>query len=276
MTQSDFPQRALGWIDNAEYYRDFYRIRTVAIYRARSAPVAISVGHSNLHHVWAWQVDYFSLGDAPISNNLYMAPAVDFWEYGYDSFHGDLTLTEPGYFMFQATLFEGYVMVGVIIDGDAAPMPEPMPAPAPQVAPSVEQRRFTADTMVNVDGVNIPAIHFAEVSGARVTTISGRVFTEMIGGTTAWDSATNTATFTGYNPDGELVVAELTTGSPNARVNGELVDIATTAMQPQFAGQIAPVVVDGRQYAPARFLANVFGIPIDFEGGANNMTIIFG
>jgi hypothetical protein len=47
-------------------------------------------------------------------------------------------------------------------------------------------------------------------------------------------------------------------------------------MQPQFAGQIVPVIVDGRQYVPARFLANMFAVPIDFTGGGANMTIILG
>jgi hypothetical protein len=47
-------------------------------------------------------------------------------------------------------------------------------------------------------------------------------------------------------------------------------------MQPQFAGQINPVIVAGRQYVPARFLANMFGVPIDFTGEGPNMTIILG
>jgi hypothetical protein len=135
---------------------------------------------------------------------------------------------------------------------------------------------FTVDTVVEVDGVNVRAIAFTRYGDARVTKMSGRVFAGFIGGTTDWNAATNTATFTGVTTSGVDMVVSLTTGNPIAVVNGQNVDIATGAQQPQFAGQIVPVIVDGRQYVPARFLANMFGVPIEAQGGGENMTIILG
>ncbi|MCL1878941.1 MAG: copper amine oxidase N-terminal domain-containing protein [Defluviitaleaceae bacterium] len=140
-----------------------------------------------------------------------------------------------------------------------------------------QRASFTEHMIVNVDGADIRPIAFTIYGNARVTKMNPRVFANFAGGTTDWNGDTNTATFEGPNwITGEQVTVALTTGQAAASVNGRNVDIATEALQPQFAGQIVPVIVDGRMYVPARFLANMFGVPIDFTGHGANMTIILG
>jgi hypothetical protein len=56
-------------------------------------------------------------------------------------------------------------------------------------------------------------------------------------------------------------------------VNNVPYDIATRAGQGtvlggSLVGNINPVVIAGRSYVPARVLAEIFGVPIDFVAGA--------
>ncbi|MCL2200175.1 MAG: copper amine oxidase N-terminal domain-containing protein, partial [Defluviitaleaceae bacterium] len=60
------------------------------------------------------------------------------------------------------------------------------------------------------------------------------------------------------------------------QVNGNNVDIAYGANQPALQNQISPVNVGGRVFVPGRFLANAFGVAIDFQGAGQNMTIVLG
>jgi len=130
------------------------------------------------------------------------------------------------------------------------------------------RQSFTVNTMVNVDGHEIQAVAFPTVAPGVVSSMMNpRVFANFVGATMDWNDAARTATFTGTSRQGTPVTVVLTLDSPTATVNGQTVDIAEAAMQPALRGNIRPVVIAGRQYVPARFLANAFGIPIEFTAG---------
>jgi len=139
--------------------------------------------------------------------------------------------------------------------------------------PSVGRRAFTRATMVEVDGVSIQAVEFPTVAPGVVSSMMNpRVFADFVGATVDWNEAARTATFTGIDTHGNSQTVVLTLDSPSATVNGNAVDIATGAGQGQLAGNIRPVVIEGRSYVPARFLAGIFGVPIEFQSG----TVILG
>jgi len=127
---------------------------------------------------------------------------------------------------------------------------------------------FTANTMVEVDGVTIQAAAFPTVAPGIVSSMMNpRVFAQFMGVSGDWDASAETFTFTGPNAMGASTTVTLTLNSPNVSINGQSFDIATHANQPSLAGQIRPQVINGRQYVPARILANAFGIPIEFSAG---------
>jgi len=130
---------------------------------------------------------------------------------------------------------------------------------------------FTEATLV--DGIQ--AIIFEVIdpaSGTVATMMNPRVFARVAGLTEQWDSEAQTFTFSGVSALGVQTTVVTTLGSTNISINGETFDIATRARQPQFAGRIQPVLRDGRQYVPARVLAETFGIPISFS----NRTVTLG
>jgi hypothetical protein len=176
--------------------------------------------------------------------------------------YSDYTLRGRFYTMpYDAVVLE--VAGFAVIDADA---PENRP-------PAMSRRAFTATTMVVVDGVEIQAVAFPTVANGVVSSMMNpRVFADFVGATVDWNEATRTATFTGTSTHGIQQTVVLTLDSPTATVNGSPVDIATGAGQGQLAGQIRPVVINGRSYVPARFLAGIFGVPIDFQTG----TVILG
>ncbi|MCL2049888.1 MAG: copper amine oxidase N-terminal domain-containing protein [Defluviitaleaceae bacterium] len=127
---------------------------------------------------------------------------------------------------------------------------------------------FTVNTLAEVDGVSIQAIALPLVAPGVVSTMMNpRVFADFIGASVVWDDVARTATFTGVSMTGVQQTVVLTLDSPNISVNGQSFDIAVRAGQPALAGQISPVVINGRSYVPARVLAEIFGVPIDFRSG---------
>jgi len=127
--------------------------------------------------------------------------------------------------------------------------------------------------MIPVDGVSIQAVVLASVAPGIVSTMMNpRVFADFIGSNVDFDHAARTITFSGISTHGVEQTVVLTLDSPTATVNGQSIDIATGAGQGQLAGQINPFVSpDGRSYVPARFLATIFGVGIEFNG--NGVTL---
>ncbi|MCL2223767.1 MAG: copper amine oxidase N-terminal domain-containing protein [Defluviitaleaceae bacterium] len=153
--------------------------------------------------------------------------------------------------------------------GGMAVIDDPAPPGLPGVhAPGAFQRRmFTTASMVNVDGVYIQAVAFPTVApGIASSMINPRVFADFIGASVEWNEVARTASFTGMDRGGQSQTVVLTLDSPVAMVNGNPVDIATGAGQGALAGNIQPVVIGGRSYVPARFLATIFGVPIEGDG----------
>ena len=126
--------------------------------------------------------------------------------------------------------------------------------------------------MIPVDGVSIQAVVLASVAPGIVSTIKNpRIFADF-GSNVDFDHTARTITFTGVSTHGVEQTVVLTLDSPTATVNGQTIDIATGAGQGQLAGQINPFVSpDGRSYVPARFLATIFGVGIEFNG--NGVTL---
>jgi hypothetical protein len=112
-----------------------------------------------------------------------------------------------------------------------------------------------------VDGI-LPLVFHQFSPDFATALLSARVFAYHYGLDYYWDDAARSFTFSGYSRTGEYVTVVLTLGASSAQINGEAFDIASAVGQPQLVGMIQPYVVDGRQYVPARFLANAFGIPI--------------
>jgi hypothetical protein len=155
---------------------------------------------------------------------------------------------------------------GTAVIDDESPVGPTGVGPRPAVG---ARTSFTTSTMVDVDGVSIQAVAFPTVAPGVVSSMMNpRVFADFVGAVVEWNEATRTATFTGYDRLGNSQTVSLTLDSPVAMVNGQSVDIATAAGQGALAGNINPVVIAGRSYVPVRFLANIFGVPVDFVGGA--------
>ncbi|MCL1843719.1 MAG: copper amine oxidase N-terminal domain-containing protein [Defluviitaleaceae bacterium] len=144
-----------------------------------------------------------------------------------------------------------------------------------EVAPQAGQPGFgaagirvslTPDTSVYVPEIGyIQPVAFPVVAPGIVSTmINPRVFADFIGVQVDWNDATRTASFSGYSWTGVYQEVTLTLDNANITVNGQSHDIATLAGQPQLAGRINPVVIAGRSYVPARVLANIFAVPIEF------------
>jgi len=84
--------------------------------------------------------------------------------------------------------------------------------------------------------------------------LSLRAFADWSGGTPTWNAATNTATVSGiHNLTGELVTVSIQADSGAATVNGNAVNATM-------------LLVDGRAYLPAEFMAQAFGYEVSRDG----------
>ncbi|MCL2357485.1 MAG: copper amine oxidase N-terminal domain-containing protein [Defluviitaleaceae bacterium] len=115
---------------------------------------------------------------------------------------------------------------------------------------------------VPIDGI-YPVIFHAFSSTFHTALINPRVFADHYGLTSDWSDANQTFTFSGMSRTGEQRTVITTLGSTNIVVDGVTHDIATLAGQgSELGGMVAPILIAGRQYVPARVIADVFGIPI--------------
>jgi len=128
------------------------------------------------------------------------------------------------------------------------------------------RRSFSTGTMVYVEGAGlIPELALLPmVTGYVTAMMNPRVFAEFIGVSVDWDYDARRATFTGAHADGTSRTVVLYLDRPTASVNGQQMDIAVGAGHPQHYGRIIPTVVDSRMFVPVRFLANQFGVPLQW------------
>jgi len=105
--------------------------------------------------------------------------------------------------------------------------------------------------------------------------VAPRAFAHLAGNdfSIEWNEATpNVFTVVGVDTvSGENVSVTMTTGQPTAQVtrNGATttLDISTnSAVTGRPAGGISPLLIDGNNFLPARFLANMFGMDIEWQG----------
>jgi hypothetical protein len=145
--------------------------------------------------------------------------------------------------------------------------------PQPRVSPPPAPRHFfTADTVVEIDGVSIQAIQFVTVAPGVVSAmISPRVFADIIGADIHWNSERRTVDLSRNTRNG-IQGASLTVDRSFFIAQGASHDFAVHADQPELRRQITPVIIDGRVYVPVRALARTFDIPLDFENG----TVVLG
>jgi len=95
--------------------------------------------------------------------------------------------------------------------------------------------------------------------------LNPRVFADFIGGELEFDNGE--VSFSGFDANGNLVEVVLTTGSSNAVINGQTVDIANFAGSSGPIGSIQTVNRNDRTFVPLRFLANAFLLDITFQDG---------
>jgi hypothetical protein len=142
------------------------------------------------------------------------------------------------------------------------------PSPPPTPRPPLLRRTYTAESTVNIDGHSIRAIAFHEAAPNVVSAmINPRVFAEIIGAEVDWDARTRAVTITGIDPKGTRIVTQFDMNWRLVNVNRIPFDIAIRAGQPELEGKITPVIIDGRMYVPARVLAEIFDVHIEFENG---------
>ena len=175
-------------------------------------------------------------------------------------------LGELNEFQERARIFDvGYNAVIHRILGAYVPRP---PAEVDIPLPPPLHYSFTAATMVNVDGAYIQAVAFPTIAPGVVSAMMNpRVFADFIGMEVAWNENTRTITFGGYGARRIFQAVSLMLDSPIITINGQEYDIAVKAGQTALEGQISPVIIDGRAYVPVRVLAEIFGVPVEFEPG---------
>jgi hypothetical protein len=98
-----------------------------------------------------------------------------------------------------------------------------------------------------------------------VSMLNPRVFADFIDG--ELDFANGVVSFSGFDANGNIVEVELVTGSSNATVNGQQVDIAAFAGSSGPNGSIQTMNRNDRTFVPLRFLANAFLLDITFQDG---------
>ena len=85
-----------------------------------------------------------------------------------------------------------------------------------------------------------------------------RYLADALGAQTTWDAATQTVTIT----KGGTTV-ELTIGSTAITTNGQTSQMDT-----------APIIVNGRTYLPARYVAEAFGCNVSWERGCSKSNSV--
>lgn len=145
---------------------------------------------------------------------------------------------------------------------------------------------FAAEAKVTVDGkpvVFTDAKPFVDENGRTLVPL--RPVANAMGLNVEWDGAQQKAIFyRTYTPGVEGVISygklvqmavEFKIGSPDVAISGK-VQLEPDGMEPIFDGysmDTAPVVKDGRTYAPLRYLAQSFGYDVGWDNATKTVTV---
>lgn len=129
----------------------------------------------------------------------------------------------------------------------------------------LELRHNMATVVVGDDIIERPFILHSFVEGIAVSLLNPRVFANFIGGEIYYDAGI--VNLNGLDSNGNSVSITLTIGSSRAIVNGQNVDIATFSGASGPAYSVYTILIGNRSYAPLRFFANAFLLPIHFQDG---------
>ena len=145
---------------------------------------------------------------------------------------------------------------------------------------------FAAETQVTVDGkpvVFTDAKPFVDENGRTMVPL--RPVANAMGLNVEWDAESQTASFYRiYDPGMEGVVSYgkliqmaviFKIGSPDVEISGK-VQLYPDGVEPIFDGysmDTAPVVKDGRTYAPLRYLAQSFGYDVGWDNATKTVTV---
>jgi hypothetical protein len=159
---------------------------------------------------------------------------------------------------------------------DPLPLPPiPPPPPAGQLNnPLIHSSRVldSLNPFMTSDGqiLNAPIFRlepFAPNREFSTSYVMVRVIADILGLDWAFDAPTNTATFTGYNAENELIVMELMINNTTMRVNGVPMPVRASA------GIVPAISRDGRLFVPVLVFQEVFGVTIRWNGNDRTVTV---
>jgi len=137
------------------------------------------------------------------------------------------------------------------VDTTTSPPQPPTPPTEPTPPPPT-----TDDISVILDGTALTFDVPPQIIDGR-TLVPLRAIFEALGAEVNWDG--NTQTITATDDDTEII---LTIGSTTATVNGQATQIDVPAM-----------IIDGRTLVPLRFVAESFGVDVDWDATTRTITI---
>ncbi|MBQ9090758.1 MAG: copper amine oxidase N-terminal domain-containing protein [Anaerotignum sp.] len=152
---------------------------------------------------------------------------------------------------------------------------------------------FAAETKVTVDGVSVAftdAKPFVDENGRTLVPL--RPIANALGMEVAWDAQNQVAAFTEYYSlgvynevgeyEGELIVAEPLSLTVKFQIGSETLvgsgnvkmeDGTEVVVEESLEMDTAPVVKDGRTYAPLRYLAESFGYDVGWDSTTFTVAI---
>lgn len=152
---------------------------------------------------------------------------------------------------------------------------------------------FAAETKVTVDGVPVvfsDAKPFVDENGRTLVPL--RPIANALGMDVAWDAQNQVAAFTEYysmdafgeilGEAGEMVDVEILSLTVNFQIGSEVLsasgavtmdDGTEVVVEESMEMDTAPVVKEGRTYAPLRYLAESFGYDVGWDSTTSTVTI---
>jgi N-acetylmuramoyl-L-alanine amidase len=148
--------------------------------------------------------------------------------------------------------------VGAVIQAAVSGQPGQTPSPAPVITPGAQLAVFTiGQSSYFLDGQSYNTDAAPFISNGR-TLVPVRYLAEALGAQTNWDATTQKITIT----KGSTTI-ELTINSATITTNGK-------------AGKLdaAPLLVNGRTYLPARYIAEALGYTVEWNATAQTVNIV--
>jgi len=170
---------------------------------------------------------------------------------------GATVTLQEGIYVFRLSLFSSIVNILVVGNADTSVLSVYSGVATPPTTPTTPVT-LPAQPPISVllDGTPLTFDVPPQTMDGR-TMVPMRAIFEALGAEVDWDAATQTATGT---KDGTVVVLQI--GSTSPTVNGSVVTIDAPG-----------VVIDGRTLVPLRFVAESFGVDVDWDGETRTITI---